>query len=148
MSALICDGFEGTDIDSSWIKEDAVAIDNTFAHSGNSSVHFHIPATAPSTRAGARLIHPTVLAAQGPLWVRAWIKLGSLPAGANRLETTCIEQMTSPYNGSCVFLHSDKTSLYTQFAPANMDGDPPPTGPWFALCGTSSGLRTLRARCT
>lgn len=132
-SALICDGFEGTTFGNGWTPEGAVAIDTTFAHSGDSSVHMHLDAIPANGTIGARLIHWTVLAAPGPLWVRAWMKLGSLPAGGNRMETICAEQSTSPYFGDCVFLHSAATSLYTQFSPASMEGSAPPVGPWFCF---------------
>ena len=133
MSALVCDGFEGADVDATWIKEDAVAIDTTFAHRGNSSVHMHLPAIDANGTVGARLIHTTVMATPGPLWVRAWMKIGSLPAGANRLEVICAEQSTSPFFGDCVFLHAAATSLYTQFAGGSVQGEPPPIGPWFCF---------------
>lgn len=131
MNALVCDGFEGSTIGSNWQPFGAVAIDDTFAHTGNSSVHMHIDPIASGGSMESRIADPTVLMAQGPLWVRAWFKLGSLPAGSNHMELMCAGQSTAPFNGVCVFLYSTQTTLYTQFTNGTIFGSAPPAGPWF-----------------
>lgn len=117
-----------------WTKSGAISIDDTFAHNGAQSVHMHLDPVPANGTLDARLIHSTLLlTTPGPLWVRAWIKLGSLPVAGNRMELICTEQSTSPFFGDCVFLYSDATALYTQFSAATMQGDPPPVLPWFCF---------------
>lgn len=131
-TALVCDGFEGSDVAAAWSKLGAVSLDDTFAHNGSQSVHMHIDPVAVGGQREARITNSTVLASTpGPLWIRAWIKLGSLPAFDNHMELICTEQSSSPYYGDCVFVYSDATALYTQFTDASMEGEPPPVQPWF-----------------
>jgi hypothetical protein len=131
-AAALCDGFEGSDVGSAWIKRGAVSVDNTFAHSGSQSVHMHIDPVPAGGSLDARIVNSTLLAATpGPLWIRAWVKLGSLPATNNHMELICLDQSSSPYYGDCVFVYSDATALYTQFTNAVMEGSAPPVLPWF-----------------
>lgn len=133
MNAAVCDDFERSNIGSGWDALGAVAIDTTFAHSGTSSVHMHIEPISAGGSIEARLANPTILATQGALWIRAWIKLGSLPAGSNHMEIMCADQTTSPFNGDCVFLYSNQTTLYTQFTSLTELGSAPPVLPWFCF---------------
>jgi hypothetical protein len=131
-TAALCDGFEGSDVDAAWSKLGAVSVDNTVAHRGSQSVHMHIDPVAAGGQGEARITNSTLLAATpGPLWIRAWVKLGSLPAFDNHMELICTEQSSSPFFGNCVFVYSDATAIYTQFSNAAMQGDPPPVLPWF-----------------
>ena len=116
------------------MKVGAVSIDNTFAHSGAQSVHMHLDPVPAGGQLDARIINTTLLASTpGPLWIRAWIKLGSLPTGGNHMELICTEQSTSPYFGDCVFLYSDATALYSQWTNGSMQGNAPPVLPWFCF---------------
>jgi hypothetical protein len=131
-AAALCDGFEGSDVDAAWSKLGAVSLDDTFAHNGSQSVHLHVDAVAAGGQGEARITNSTLLASTpGPLWIRAWIRLGALPAGNNHMELICTEQSSSPFYGDCVFVYSDATALYTQFSGMSMQGDPPPVLPWF-----------------
>jgi hypothetical protein len=132
MTAAICDGFEGPDVNAAWAKLGAVSIDNTVAHGGSQSVHMHVDAVPADGQGAARLVNSVVLpSTPGPLWIRAWIKLGSLPAADNHMELICTDQSSAPFYGNCVFVYSDATALYTQFSNVAMEGDPPPVLPWF-----------------
>jgi len=130
---LLCDGFEGTMLGNGWVMSGAVAIDNTFAHSGASSVHMHLAAIAAGDTMAARIIHPTLLQTPGPLWIRAWIRLGGLPAGGDHLELECMEQSGSPSFGDCVFAYATQTALYSQFAGASMETTAAPLNTWFCV---------------
>jgi hypothetical protein len=126
----VCDGFEGSTIDPLWMPDPMITIDTTRAHSGASSAHVHTPAFGVGMDSYTLLAEEMTLMTASTLWIRSWLWLSALPAGANGLELVAAQ--TPGAGGDYLFVFSDQTHVYSQYAGLN-DVSPVtvPTGVWF-----------------
>jgi hypothetical protein len=127
----LCSDFEnGTGL---WMADPMVTIDTTRAHRGLQSVHVHSPAFGVATDSYHSLYESaTVTANINPFYVRAWLWLSALPATNNAMELITAERPGSA--GDYVFVHSDRTAVYSQYDTTIMNTTTLiPTGGWFCL---------------
>lgn len=133
LSAAVCTDFEGPSLPAPWMADPMVTLDTTRAHRGMQSVHVHSPAFAANTGSYQDLSESqTVSAGFNPFWVRAWLWLSALPATNNAMELITAERPSSA--GDYVFVHSDRTDVYSQFDLTVMNTPTlVPTGTWTCL---------------
>lgn len=130
----LCDGFEANTLDSTiWTAGAMVTLDSTRAHRGTRSVHVHMPALAAGTNSYQTLNETrTVTSGATTFWIRGWFWLSALPAGANGMELISAERPSTA--GDYVFVFSDSTHIYTQFANASRTAmTTVPIGSWFCV---------------
>jgi hypothetical protein len=126
----LCDGFEEPTLDGAiWDTDPMVTLDTTRAHRGAQSIHVHSPAFAANTGSYTTLRETRTITIGGTFWVRAWFWLSALPAGQNGLELITAERPGSA--GDYLFVRSDRTSVYSQFADNSQSSMTTlPTGTW------------------
>ncbi len=133
----LCDEFEAGSINTAlWTKDPSVTIDTARAHRGDASVHIHTDALTAGNGDYEVLSETRTLAgaaAPTTFWVRGWFLIPALPSGPNALELISADQSGAPRLGDFVFLHSDSTSVYSQFGNDILDVTSPPTNRWFCL---------------
>ena len=145
----LCDGFEGTTLATYWTADPNAELDTTVAHRGAHSVHMRLPATAAAVGAYATIIETKTLSPGDTTFnVRAWIKLGTLPAGTNGMEIIAAENVGST-DEDAIFLRASQLSLYEQWTDMSIgNASTPPVNEWFCVLfgvqrSTISGSLTL-----
>jgi len=129
----ICDGFEAPAVAPVWTPMGAVAIDNTFAHTGASSVHVHTVALAPNGADAAFIRETATLAQSTPIYVRAFLRFGGLPSTNDYGPIMHVYESTNDFEDSLMFSDS-ALSVYTQWNNANMStSSPPPLNTWVCV---------------
>ena len=111
----LCDGFEAPTLDTSlWTVAPMITRDTSVAHRGNASVRMHTNALS-ANQAGAAALTETRTFASSPttIWVRAWLRLSALPAGANAMDVIALDQTSAPFGGNFVFVRSDQVGVYS-----------------------------------
>jgi hypothetical protein len=124
----ICEDFEDA-IDPLWLVDPGLSLDSSIAHRGGQSARMHLAALPPDTDGAAR-IYETVTLAPVPteVWIRAWVRMGALPASGNDMELIAIEHNGGGPAGDYVFARADTVLIY-----ANAQGTVSATGMPFAL---------------
>jgi hypothetical protein len=147
----LCDGFEDTTFQSLWTVDVGITRDTTTSHGGAASVHFHSSALNVGQGGYFTLSETQTLPLGDPtFYVRAWVKLASLPAGSNGMELLSADETTGPGYGNDVFLKSGVMDVYEQFTDqVQATSGPPPLNTWFCALWTvvrdsgSAGSLTL-----
>jgi hypothetical protein len=129
----ICDTFEGG-ILPVWTPGGTVTIDSTIAHRGNASLHAHLDALSAGVGGRATLTETHTFAASAPFWVRAWVKIASLPTAGNHLEIMSTEQTHTSSDGDYVFFEATAVDVYSQFSNGiRSTSSGAATGTWICL---------------
>lgn len=118
-----------------WLPFGATALDITFSHSGSQSVHVHLAALPAATQGGSGIdVNRSFVTGPATVWIRAWVRLASLPASTNAMELISFVQTGAPNLGDEVFLRAADTQLYHQWnADSGSAGVAPPLNTWFCL---------------
>jgi hypothetical protein len=130
----LCDGFEGTSFDPVWTALPGASLDNTVFHRGTQSAHFHSNALTSGQNAYVQIMQSSTLPLGATtFYVRAWVRLSSVPANGNGMELITAEQSSS-VNEDAVFLHATTLDLYEQWTDSGQATlAPAPTNTWFCL---------------
>jgi hypothetical protein len=128
----VCDGFETPALPPTWSQLGSVALDGTIAHRGAQSVRLHADAVAAGADRYVLITETASLAAADPtLYVRAWARLGMLPA--NNMGLIAAEQGGSGSEEVAVFV-VPQLGVYSQFSNRSQHNNtPPPTNTWFCV---------------
>jgi hypothetical protein len=79
-SYAICDGFEGSELDPVWTVSSGATLDATVAHRGVQSLHVHTDAIAENDGVNLGVVESSTFGdAVEPLYIRAFVRLGSTP---------------------------------------------------------------------
>jgi hypothetical protein len=131
----LCDGFETPTLDTSlWTVFGNVTRDTSQFHRGAASMRMHVDARNVG-QSGFSILSETRTFSTSPstVWVRAWLRFASLPAGSNGMELVALQAM-SPDEGVYVFLNSGDLELYNQLTGASTsNGTTPPLDTWFCI---------------
>jgi hypothetical protein len=150
-AVVLCDDFEKATLDATTWTADATATIDTMAHRGAHSLKVHLAPISSGGIGDSVVIETKSFPPTGStIYVRAWMYLGSLPAGANRMQVLGIEQVTGSNDGDYFFTNAGDYRLYDQFSgQTTMSAAAPPTGSWFcvifqvALATGNTGSLTL-----
>lgn len=135
-AADICDGFEGQLDTSVWTAFGTVTADTTQFHRGAASIKMHVNARTAGQSGYSTLTETRTFATGTPasLYVRAWLRFGSLPAGSNGMELFTALQSQAPDEGVYLFLHNGDLGLFDQFSNnSNDNSTTPPVNTWFCV---------------
>ncbi|MGE5185283.1 MAG: hypothetical protein ACM31C_24610 [Acidobacteriota bacterium] len=147
----LCDGFEAGAFDTAtWTVDPGVTIDTTFAHRGGASAHFQSTVLAKNQGGYFTLGETRTLALGDPrFYVRAWIRLGALPAGTNHMELVTAAQTGGTVYGDSLFVEPTGLSIYTQFSNTSyVESTAPPIGSWFCALWTLQRATTATGSIT
>ncbi len=90
-----------------------------------------MPPATPARRAW-RGQTKTLALADPTFYVRAWVRLGALPAGTNHMELITAAQTGGTIYGDSLFVEPTGLSIYTQFSNSSYgETTAPPLATWF-----------------
>ncbi len=147
----LCDGFEAGAFDATtWTVDPGVTLDPAVAHRGGASAHFQSIALAKNQGGYFTLGETRTLAlADATFYVRAWVRLGALPAGTNHMELVTAAQTGGTVYGDSLFVEPTGLSIYTQFSNSSyIESTPPPLGSWFCALWTVQRATTATGSIT
>jgi hypothetical protein len=133
----LCDNFEADNFSAVWTPRPGASVDFGTAHGGAHSAHFQLGALTAGQMSYVQIGQSSTLPlGDTTFYVRAWVRMGSLPAAGNGMELITAEQ-TGGANEDAVFVHTTTLDLYEQWT----DGGqatlaPAPTNTWFCVLWT------------
>jgi len=130
----LCDSFEADTFDPVWTPRPGASVDTGTAHGGAHSAHFQLSALTAGQMGYVQIGQSSTLPlGDTTFYVRAWVRLGSLPAAGNGMELMTAEQ-TGGANEDAVFVHTTTLDLYEQWTDSGQaTTSPAPTGTWFCI---------------
>jgi hypothetical protein len=128
----LCDTFDAATLSTQWQPSANVFLDTTTWYRGGRALHFAMPPTPANTQNGVYIQNtdPWITSAS-QVWMRAFVRVGSLPEATNALEVLSLEQ--SGGMGDAVFLRMQAVEIYTQFEGRTIGTNVAPVNTWFCL---------------
>ena len=118
----VCDDFEAPTLSTQWSTHVGVALDQTLAHTGLQSAHISIGNLTTGQASEAALVEVSTLSVGGPFWVRAWVRMATLPASTNVMALMFAEQVVGPEDGVYAFVVGNETQIYSNFDSSTAGG--------------------------
>ncbi len=120
-SYAICDGFEGSELEPVWTVSSDATLDATVAHRGVQSLHVHADAIAASDGANLGVVESSTFGdAAEPLYIRAFVRLGSIPVDHMGVIEVSQTSTAAP-NTDGVFETATGLVVYSQFTNTSAD---------------------------